>query len=119
MARAIAAVMTACLLGMGSVAVSGVSATAAPATPDPQPSDAQVSIAEPSPKPDNRRLHWSHRNDAAVDGDIRLGTDFFVGAGGVGADPAFTPSSAGGFAHANASASASASAHARARSGHR
>jgi hypothetical protein len=63
---------------------------------------------------ERRRLHWTHRDDPRADGDIHLDTDFFVGGGGVGADPAFTPMvGGGGFAQASASASASASAHAR------
>ena len=123
MARALAAVMSVCLLGLGSVAVSGVSATAAPAAFDPGGQQVETRAAsvetdaisvERTQTRQTRRLHWSHHDDRATDGDIHLGTDFFVGSGGVGADPAFTPIvGGGGFAEASASASASASAHAR------
>jgi hypothetical protein len=118
MARALASVMSVCLLGMGSVAVSGVSATAAPAASDSDVRAASVETdavsVERTQTRTTRYLRWSHHNDSAAVGDIHLGTDFFVGAGGVGADPAFTPVvGGGGFAQASASASASASAHAR------
>ncbi len=119
MARALASVMSACLLGMGSVAVSGVSATAAPAASDPDARRAAtveidaVSV-ESAQTRHVRHLHWSHHDQRPAEGDIHLGADFFVGSGGVGADPAFTPVvGGGGFAQASASASASASAHAR------
>lgn len=129
MARALAAVVSAWLLGLGSVAVSGVSATAAPAVPDQDVQAASVETDAVSVEQTERtetsetrvyrrRLHWTHRDDQAVDGDIHLGADFFVGGGGVGADPAFNPVvGGGGFAEASASASASASAHARGRGG--
>ena len=130
MARALAAVVSAWLLALGSVAVSGVSATAAPAAPDPDIQTAPSietdavrveQIERTETRETNvyrRRLHWTHHDDQAVDGDIHLGTDFFVGGGGVGADPAFNPVvGGGGFAEASASASASASAHAHGRGG--
>jgi hypothetical protein len=110
------------LLALGSVAVSGVSATAAPAAPSSgeQRTEARsvetdaVSV-ERSETRLERRLQGSHRDEQDVDGDIHLDTDFQIGGGGVGADPAFSPRvGGGGFAQASASASAFASAHVRA-----
>ncbi len=148
MVRALAAIVTASLLLVGSVAVSGVSATAALADPYRQQTSTvetrqsaesaetrAVSVertelvsehrwsrtesrwASQGARDWNRRLdrRWEHRHAQDTDADIHLGADFFIGAGGVGAEPADGGGGGGGaMASAGASGSASASAFASA-----
>jgi hypothetical protein len=108
MAGALATVVAASLL---IVAVSGVSATAAPVTPPQvqQPDDAR---SQPS-----RPIDPRDAPPGPDDGDIHLGADFFAGSGGVGADPAYVPSYSNGAViirgRSMASARALAFAHAR------
>jgi hypothetical protein len=117
--------IAASLLLVGSVAVSGVSATAAPVEPywlaqrhaETRVETTRVETTSVSEERSVSRTETRLRvRDQGPDDEIRLDQDFALGlSGGVGAEPSFDSSGGGGGTFASASASAGASASARVR----
>ncbi len=67
MARALAAAVAASLLVMGSVAVSGVSATAAPVAPDQDPDQGQVQVQVREERGETQSVHEERREETYVE----------------------------------------------------